>query len=128
MWGQGNYSTLIFGFLFAFSCIGELVEFGKYTENVFLHFQSSSMFFLLAYLIISYYKGISNLPLKYTVYFSYVYIFLSLLSLWIIPMSKSKNIPLQTHILIQMVFIGVILIAFVCSLLLNKILTRNSTS
>ena len=122
------YSTLIFGLLFAFNFITELVEFGIYAEKVFLYFQSSSMFFLLAYLIISYYKGISNIPLKYTVYFSYVYICLSFLSQWIIPMYLSKNIPLQTHILIQLTFIGLIIILFLCSLLINKILTRNSTS
>ena len=122
------YSTLICGFLFAFLFILELVEFGIYAEKVFLYFQSSSMFFLLAYLIISYYKGLSNLPLKYTVYFSYVNIFVFLLAQWIIPMSRTKNIPLQTHVLIQMAFIGIILIAFLCSLLINKILTRNSTS
>ena len=127
------YSTLICGFIYAGVFIIELVEFdtrywiSHLTDEVYLNFQSSSLFFLLAYLIISYYKGISNLPLKYTVYFAYVYIFIFLSVEMIIP-TILATAPLMLKIKILMAFIGMILIAFLCSLFINKIITPNSTS
>ena len=128
------YSTLICGFIYAFIFIIQLVQYdinGRYflddLGQAHSQFQSASMFFLLAYLLISYYKGISNLPLKYTVYFSYVYIFLFLLVDIIIPLIIS-TVPLKTKMLILMAMMGTALIAFLCSLLLNKIITSNSIS
>ena len=127
------YSTLTCGFIYAFFFIVMLFQYdknGRYflddLGKIHSQFQSASMFFLLAYLIISYYKGISNLPMKYTVYFAYVYISIFLLGQIIVPLFVASE-PLKIKMMILMAMIGMALIAFFCSLLLNKIINRNSS-
>jgi len=128
------FSTLICGFLYAFMFIAEIVmydgnsimERAQYVTNLdvfYILFSNSLIFFLLAYLIISYYKGISNLPQKYTVYFSYVYILIFFIVEFILPILM---IEISQWSFVMMLI--VIIIATLCSLLINKIMTPNSTS